>query len=39
MSKKKKDGFADLEAAVAKVYGTENAADDFDGSALDLVVP
>ena len=37
MSKKKKDGFADLAAAFAKVYSTENAAEVFDGSYEDQV--
>ena len=34
---KKKDGFADLAAAFAKVYSTENAAEVFDGSYEDQV--
>ena len=37
MSKKKKDVFADLAAAFAKVYSTENAAEVFDGSDEDQV--
>ena len=37
MSKKKADGFADLAAAFAKVYSTENAAEVFDGSYEDQV--
>lgn len=36
-SRKKADGFADLAAAFAKVYSTENAAEVFDGSFEDQV--
>ena len=36
-SRKKADGFADLAEAFAKVYGTENAAEVFDGSYEDQV--
>ena len=35
MIRKKADGFADLAAAFAKVYSTENAAEVFDGSYED----